>query len=543
MSLVDQLKSVYGNVKQLSNGGYYAYNRRGDRLYVPPNYNGNISLLSYLPGTGGEDPDANVLKQRITGNNPPQYAIAISADCKDTNNTLERAYQILTSNGYNVDQAATVSFSASGGVGFGRMNAFLKKHPNVSGVMFCNNAYGLNSYVRYKDTSALRANQTPIILIDPRGRDEAINTNKSMAAAGLNGYWMQIGYNEHPGINKDMLANGMIDYVFGLTSDFGRNRVKGGSCGYNLIKYDPQTKQFVQANFSDMLNGNITIGGINPFRASDGFKVSEEARTTTGNKVLSNLTNLSLTSTTGTVKTCYSQATDSMNSIRGAIKSTNFLANSSNLSLRSSSGIPGCINEYLNTYYDLVNELLTSLAFQTESVESYVQAYVDMDNDLNGDVSKIKETAFDTATPQTSYDPSKEQQEEQQQQENPAASNGYNYSSNNSSSSSSSGGGTEKNKEIWFTYDDGHKGIIMYEGNTITSVKYSFPCESAIVAANELASVQEIFANDEEIEKVIVEDTYISAYIKKELFAGLSVEQIKEKFFKEVTKDGETVLR
>lgn len=539
MSLVDQLKATYGNVQKLSNGGYYAYNRRGDRLYIPPNYSGNVSLLSYLPGTGGEDPDANVLKKRITSGDPPPYAIAISADCKDKNNTLERAYSVLTSSGINVNQAATVSFSASGGVGFERMNAFLKRHPNVSGVMLCNNAYGMNSYVRYKDTSGLRANQTPIILIDPKGRDETINANKSMAAAGLNGYWMQIGYNKHPEINRDMLANKMVDYVLGFTSDFGRNRTAGGSCGYNLIKYDPKTKQFVQANFSDMVNGNVTVGGINSFRAADGFKVGEESRATTGNKVLSYLTDLSLKSESGTVKTCYAQANDAMNNIRGVIKSTNFLANSSNLTLRSSSGIPGCINEYLNTYYDLVNELLTSLAFQTESIQSYVQAYVDMDNDLNGDVSKIKETAFESTTPQTSYDPSKEEQENKPKNTDVGNENYGGYSNSGGYSSSSS----DKIKELWFSYDDGHKGIITYDGNTIASVKYSFPCESASQAANELKSVQELFASDEEIEKVVAEDIYISAYIKKELFANMSVEQIKERFFKEVTKDGETVFR
>ena len=193
MSLVEQLKAKYGKVEKLSNGGYLASNSSGDQLYVPANYTGTTGLLSYLPGSGGAGNDARQLRAKINSNNPPQYAISISNRYQDKNNTLERSYQALTNSGINITNVTEVSFSASGGIGFRRLNDFLTKHPNVKATMFCNNAYSMETYVKNNSTAALRANNTPIILIDPKGRKDTIKAMQRMAGAGLNSYWLQTG--------------------------------------------------------------------------------------------------------------------------------------------------------------------------------------------------------------------------------------------------------------------------------------------------------------------------------------------------------------
>jgi len=546
MSLVDQLKKYYGSVKKLKNGGYLASNRNGDQLYVPANYNGNLSIVSYLPGTGGSKNDAAVLRSQFNSSNPPQYAISISSKYQDKNNTLERSYVALSTSGINVTNVATISFSASGGIGFNRMNTFLSKHPNVKGVMICNNAYGMNSYVNYKNTNALRQNGTPIIIIDPKGRDEAIKTSKSMQAAGLNGYWMQINYSDHPGINRDMLNNRMVEYALGLRSNFGQNRTNGNSCGYRLIKYDPKTKKYVTANYQDMVNGTAlyAMPDVNAIMGYDGFTISTDARATTQNKVLSNLTNLSLTSKTGTVKAEFAYVDSAMNSIRNIIKSTNILSNTSNLTLRSGDGIPGCINSYINKYCDVVSEYLNSLAMQTESIESYAQALIDMDYDLANDannVGKITETEFESETPQTSYDPNKEKEETPIVEDTP--NDGKISGGGGGRSSSHSEDMTNKHKEIWFDYEDGHKGVIVYDNNNIAFVKYQYTYESYFQASSFMPVMNIMYANNDNIEKIEQEDNSINVYIKLEKYQGMNVDMIKETFFKEVTKDGQVVFR
>jgi hypothetical protein len=99
MDLEQYLKANYSTVNQLDNGGYYCEDAAHNALYIPANYEGNMDMLAYLPGDGGY-PDADMLRQEIMGDNPPEYLCVISHTAyHDTaENLLVDTYRSLTDN-------------------------------------------------------------------------------------------------------------------------------------------------------------------------------------------------------------------------------------------------------------------------------------------------------------------------------------------------------------------------------------------------------------------------------------------------------------
>ncbi len=87
----------------------------------------------------------------------------------------------------------------------------------------------------------------------------------------------------------------------------------------------------------------------------------------------------------------YSYVESFVSQLRDQIKSTNFLENYSYFNFRSADGILSIIGEYIEKYYQIVGELMEDLASESESVLSYAQAMIDMDNDLSGQVGTINE--------------------------------------------------------------------------------------------------------------------------------------------------------
>ena len=87
----------------------------------------------------------------------------------------------------------------------------------------------------------------------------------------------------------------------------------------------------------------------------------------------------------------YSYVESFVSQLREQIKNTIFLQDYSYFNFRSANGILGVIGEYAEIYYDAVGKLMEDLASESESILSYAQAMIDMDNDLSGQVGTICE--------------------------------------------------------------------------------------------------------------------------------------------------------
>ena len=79
---------------------------------------------------------------------------------------------------------------------------------------------------------------------------------------------------------------------------------------------------------------------------------------------------------------CLPFVISSMNNLRGQIRSFNFLSSLTFPMFRSSTGIPGCINTYINAYYGMVGSLLNSITEETKAIKSMAEVYEVMETNI-----------------------------------------------------------------------------------------------------------------------------------------------------------------
>ena len=363
--------------------GYYAVSANGDELYIPANVSGNQGMVSYIPGSGGSYNDAAMLRSMIT-DNPPNYVITIAKTCTDYNNCLEVGYNVAQGAGFNITDNVTVCFSASGFTGIGKTEEFLQNHPDVNTTIVSSEPYG---YYQIENANLLRENQTPIIFVAPDSgfHISMMDTIKNYKNNGMNAYLMETDYtaNAHIMTNKDVLTNGMLEYLLGYSDSFDQTRAGG----YEIFCYNAETGQFENADASDLVNPNVSmvrIPDLGKMNLVDDFQiVSQNSPVCEKYASLSNLSDVNISAgSSRPISSSFSYVSSSMSQIRTKVSQSSFLSGVPNIGFRSGSGIPGCITEYINMYFDLVGSLVNSISMETESVVSYAQAIVDLDNDL-----------------------------------------------------------------------------------------------------------------------------------------------------------------
>ena len=253
MDMIEYLKQNFPNVDANSvqaitvDGvvrGYYAkeVGNRADEIYIPANVatGGNVGMLSYIPGAGGSTNDAKGIRDRIF-NNPPDYVVSISYSPGDPNACIEKGYNLAKGANLTVTDNVTVCFSLSGAVGVTQTEDFLENHPDVhTTVISCNGVDGKiqKHLVNGKDDlSALIQSKSPIIFVDPVGSN-AKERIQALRAKGINAYWLQTNYasdvssdwgTQHITINKDILSNGIVDYILGYADNFSFDSVNSSS--------------------------------------------------------------------------------------------------------------------------------------------------------------------------------------------------------------------------------------------------------------------------------------------------------------------------
>ena len=287
MDLEKYLRDNYKTVEQLDGGGYYCEDSHHNALYIPADYDGDMKMLSYLPGDGGY-PDGRMLRELIHGDNPPDYICCIShtAYHETAENLLTQTYDKLSSDlGMNINTVCQMGFSASGGNSFISMNNLLKEHPELTTYMVINNTSNDKHQVEQPENyQAIIENGTTIIYVDPPNngyRDDRVIT-------GLKGkynmyiletrYDRRVGWEDfHCACNNDIQYNRMVDYLFGYTDEYG-NWSPYLNCGvnYKLISYNPETKEQLEMNIEDLvssaLNG-VRIPNLKKLLNVDNFTI------------------------------------------------------------------------------------------------------------------------------------------------------------------------------------------------------------------------------------------------------------------------------
>ncbi|MBP5679198.1 MAG: hypothetical protein J6X28_05205 [Bacilli bacterium] len=374
--------TVNGEVK-----GYYVRGKNGDEMYLPANVSGNVGMFSYLPGAGGSRNDAARIRDWINSDNPPSFPVTIAAECSDKHNCIEVGYQVAKGANMNVTNNVTVCFSASGYLGISRTNTFEENHPDVVSTVISCEPYNEHIY-NYKKNGAqgLIDSGSQVIFVAPsRFHINMKDEIKGMTEAGINAYFLQTAYSGggsvHIMTNRDIISSGIIDYLLGYSDDF--NKEPGSNPHYQLMKFNSELKDYENVNYDELANNVVAvkIPKKEELNVVDAFDIQTKESPVHGK--YSGLKSIEPVQVTGAVmKTNYTYANEEMNKIRSLVKSSNFVDSFKNLTFRSIAGIPGCISGYLNQYYDIVGSLLNSLTLETDSILSYTQAVVDLDNDL-----------------------------------------------------------------------------------------------------------------------------------------------------------------
>lgn len=386
--------TVNGEVK-----GYYVKGSNGDEMYLPANVTGNVGMLSYIPGSGGSGNDAARIRDRIHGGNPPEYPITIAASCSDHQNAIEVGYKMAQGANMNVTNNVTVCFSASGYLGIGRTESFEDNHPDVVSTVISCEPYGEGNYKYNKDESnrdgLIKSNSQVIFVAPQKGfHIDMAKEIAGMTEAGMNAYFLGTAYSGNSGsvhirTNADVLTSGMVDYLLGYADNFNQDPGDNYSPNYKLIRYNSELKEYQGMNYEDLASGAllVRVPDLAKLKAVDSFDIKKVASPVQEKYAV--FKSIEPKQLQGVVmETNHTYAFDQMNSIRAMIKSSSFLDSCGNMTCRSTSGIPGCIAGYLNAYYDIVGSLMNDLLLETDSIMSYTQAVVDLDNDLaNGKAS------------------------------------------------------------------------------------------------------------------------------------------------------------
>ena len=541
-SLEAYLNKTYSKVQKLDNGGYYCFDSNGDRLYIPANYNGSMGMMSYIPGAGGSWPnDAKQLDILINSSNPPEYIISIAASCGDNNNSLATSYNRLASQGIQINSVAEMTFSASSGVGFDRLNAFLEAHPDIDCVMVCNNGVkgNIQNAIWHSDKyKALTESATPIIINDPKSGYDKMTIDG--AKAGYNFFWLQSGSSSHVAFNADIINNRFVDYLLGYRDSFGTKDVSGNrELGYQLVALDPTTGKLRVVEFDEVTIdalAKVKIPNISRLLAADAFDIKDTVVPKTEvTGTLGELSNILVKSPTGSISSSYYFVYDKMKDLRKQIKSSGYLSGLKNTTFRSESGIPGCITKYVNAYFDLVSSLLTNLAIESESVISYAQAMVDMDDDMAAgatDLGTVVQLDYDGEKPTSTYvhKETKDIYDNSNNNGNDTSGGNNNYGGNNYTGSDTDGG--DAKKSMTYKFEDGHQAFITYSGDKISEFKYLYQFQSEQEANNAYLLFKDAYKNDEIIDKMSIEGSKVWIMLKIDKVNLMTADDIKNKLLK-----------
>ena len=403
MNIGEYLKKNYPGVKSVKQvvvggkvKGYFATSSNSNQIYIPVSAlnSKSVSMFSYIPGAGGSGPDAATLRERIN-RNPPDYIVTISGGAGDRSNCIGTGYSMAKGLDMNVKQMVTVCYSLSGYIGIDHTADFLKNHPEIASTVISCEPYPYNNHNVYQGNStrinALKNSGSKLIFITPQSfhinmKDELQSLNNK----GIDAYWLQTHYttsDNHWATNWDVLNSGMIEFILGEKADFNKNPNPHYKTGYKLIGVDEKTGRLIYAKYDDLVQngiGVIEIPDISKLMSSDTSKAKTKVSPAQKKYAsLKDLTDKTITSKDGKpISSEFEYVEDTMNALKQQIKASSFLGSLHNIKCKDSNGIPGCIMEYVNRYFDVVGCLLNDLAMESDAYISYGQAVVDMDFDI-----------------------------------------------------------------------------------------------------------------------------------------------------------------
>ncbi len=526
----------YNNVTVLPNGVTKCVDSYGNELYIPANCPPNTAMYSYLPGFGGGG-DAWVLRNQLAGENPPQYVVCISATW-DRDHLLTDNVDLLAEHGISVDKVFASGFSMSGGKVYASVDHLLTEHPEIDATIAVINSTNDNVVVNDPDSyPALIEHQTAILCVDPADVQYRTQYIKDGVSHGFNMYYLEASSWGHAWFNNDFLTSGFPDYILGYADEHGNSSLNTSRpIEYNLVSIDPITGEKTPVDFEEVLNRQIYIPNLERLKSFDAFDIVDTVVKTDEMGVLSGLSDLSLRSKTGVISSEYEYVLEWANTIRNQIKSSGYLSGFGMQGFRSSEGIPGCIGKYLNAYYSLVSSLLSDLSIETESILSYAQAMVDMDDDIASGVEElgtVSELEFGEELPATDYKPQEDTTEyygntDKDKDDDNKLTDDKEKPPVGGNPVAPGGSGTTPPSSNILEYEiEGNcSAIVRYDGDIAQELIYRYAFNSEEEVQKNYDAVLKIYLTNPQFDHLTIRGNDIFVYMKKSYCAGCTKDEM-----------------
>jgi len=541
-NLYNSLIDNFGTVTVLDNGYYFAIDKAGNRMYINPNSSSNVNLVAYYPGNGGLTVNSTGgIFSKLEGNNPPDYCIILSSNRDDPSNILKRATSILNDNNYNITNLITSGNSGSGGTVLTRTADYLTSHPELASSTVIDINDGYNMPFNYKNYDVLKNNNVPILFVSPSKEycsSRARGVNKFIlpfAQSGFNLISINTDDWNHAGICNYFFINGIPQYIFGSSNEIGSDYVVR-SPNYQAYKYNPQTNKYELVDISQIkLNTiikpeNIEIFDPSTYLNEDNYSFKEISLKSSSNfDDLKDIGGVSINVpnklvNTEQIKSNIDFITNAMNSIRSNISSSNFLGDIRIPSFRSFNGIPGCIGEYIDKYYDYVGDLMDLLTEETEAITSLGQVMVDMDNDLAERGSVLGSIKEIERTPKTR---NKEPLNQIEKNVNIVKEHSQEKSISKESSKIET---ININDYLQYKRNDGSLLLIKQDNDKIKEVLYKYDYKTEAQAKYMCDKFKDKYKGNNDISNIMYEDKNVYIIFKENVFNNMSLNEVKEKY-------------
>ena len=561
--------------KQYENGITYA-------IYVPPGVNENTPIFTYVHGSGGPADwrqPYSILQERGANSVVILPTMPWSSDWGEkTMNIVDSVRQEYGITNTNVSSGG---FSMGGGMGVVTVAENLRRYgankmePQVVYLVDDYSAISYKSAQAFTDENVqlFKENNTMFFVYESNHKDRtAINR---IAKTGVNVIQVLCENGDHVGIHRDFFANGVYDYMSGGTLPSEK---------YRYRKYNAETGEWEDISYDQIK----TIYDLYNTYEIDMFKVSL--------KNLANLPNIDLP-----VSSENDVLENHLNEIRGAIRGTKFLqGNFTDGGFTSTTKVPSKLPSIVTQLITSNVALLEKIAEETMQFAKIGTSIVELDQQtaqesenmtdlltgvgtgaILGNTLANQTTQTTTETPvtnstntnaNTSNQQSSNSTNNQQssngtnnQQSNNSSSNNNNHSSNNSSSNNHNNNSSNTNNnqssnnenkqggiETFHDYDklvsddtkivyncnDEYKVIIHRDGNKVTGIEYYYDYGTEEAASKALETLNNNYKTVEHFDKLSQNDRYVKVLFKEDMFKGLSLDQVKEKFvnLQEITK-------
>ncbi len=573
-----KLQELYGEYQKLDNGTYYVKTQNGNELYIPANISQDQALLAYAPGSGGSGNDAVHLRNMCQSTNPPACVVAIAPSCSDNQDILNIGTNAINALGGNVGNAVYASFSASGIKGLERGETYLQNNPNVSlSIISCD---GCGTYGGMSDKyPTIKESETPFVILTG-GRDYEYSYNK-MLDAGYNAYYLEVNNSKktgHTQLNKDMIDN-LLLYALGEQDEIPENDLQ-----YLLYKGDLNSP----IDFETIrCSGATSLAGYDKNKYKSVLKLN--ALTFTG---LENYKDSDVIGD-GYVKANFDFLATSLNEIRTTISKANIATKTPTLPISGAAGLLSAITACIDKYTTMTVNLYSKLAQETEATQSYGQSIINLDLQQKNNLTDINNgitindtntttpngTTLNTTTPNgtttnTGNTTTNTGTTNTTGTNTNTGTNTGNTTSTGSGTSTggststggttSSGGGTSTgggnnnttttpfiptnggntqttptvqnpivngNNMTW-QYADGHNLVLTVDNGTITGMKFTYSYNTVEELNKNINNILVGEIDKQYFDTMTIVDKSVEITIKPDYFKELSLDKIKEIFFK-----------